>query len=136
MIQIKDRVVALMKNKRLMRYFVMAVIIVGIELVTFQVIYVISTNYFLGTIISFIVGVTLNWTAGRIFIFGSSIHHPIREFTMVLIASLVGLAIQIGVIFVSVQLLLLYPLVGKILSILFSFFWNYWFRAKIVYKQN
>lgn len=117
-----------------MRYFVMAVIIVGIELITFQIIYLSTKNYYLGTVISFIVGVVLNWIAGRIFVFGISQHHPVREFAMVLAASVVGLGIQITVVYVSVQLLLLYPLFGKILSIIFSFFWNYWFRAKIIYK--
>lgn len=121
-------------NRRLMKYFIMAVIIVGIELVTFQIFFLVTQNYYLGTVVSFITGVILNWIAGRIFVFGVSHHHPAREFIMVLIASTVGLVIQIFVVFVSVQLLLLYPFFGKMLSILFSFFWNYWFRAAIVYK--
>lgn len=126
----------ILTNKRLMKYFVMAAIIVGIELVTFQVVYLITNNYYLGTVISFLVGVILNWIAGRLFVFGKSVHSPLREFTMVFIASMVGLGIQIAVVFVSVQLLALYPLIGKMLSIVFSFFWNYWFRAAIVYKKS
>lgn len=113
----------------------MAVIIVGIELVTFQVVYLLTQNYYLGTVISFITGVMLNWIIGRLLVFGKSKHSPAREFTMVFIASIVGLGIQVAVVFVSVQLLLLYPLIGKMLSIIFSFFWNYWFRAAIVYKK-
>lgn len=123
-------------NKRLMKYFIMAVIIVGIELVTFQVVYLLTKNYYLGTIISFVTGVILNWVAGRLFVFGKSQHHPLREFTMVFIASVVGLGIQVFVVFASVQVLGLYPLIGKMLSIIFSFFWNYWFRAAIVYRND
>ena len=119
-----------------MRYFVMAVIIVGIELITFQIVYRITGNYYWATIISFVTGVVLNWITGRLFVFGASHHHPTREFAMVLIASVVGLGIQIFVVFLSVQLLGLYPLIGKMLSIVFSFFWNYWFRAAIVYKKH
>lgn len=126
----------LLQNKRLMKYFVMAVIIVGIELVAFQVIYVTTKNYYLATIISFLVGVVLNWVIGRLVVFGKSKHSPVREFTMVFTASIVGLLIQVSVVFVSVQLLLLYPLIGKIISIIFSFFWNYWFRAAVVYKKS
>lgn len=125
----------ILANKRLMRYFIMAVIIVLIELATFQVIYLVTKNYYLGTIVSFITGVVLNWVVGRLFVFGASHHHPLREFTMVLVASIVGLCIQIAVVFVVAQLLGIYPLIGKMLSIVFSFFWNYWFRAAIVYKK-
>jgi putative flippase GtrA len=114
----------------------MAVVIVGIELVSFQVIYLLTRNYYLATVVSFILAVVLNWIAGRMFVFGASHHHALREFLMVLIASVIGLVIQLGVVYVSVTLLLLYPLIGKFLSILFSFFWNYWFRSAIIYKKN
>ena len=123
------------KNKRLARYLIMAVMIVGIELITFQLIYLFTSNYYLGTVVSFIIGLILNWIIGRLLIFGISHHHPTREFLMVFTASVVGLTIQVLVVFLSVQLIGLYPLVGKILSILFSFFWNYWFRVEIVYKK-
>ncbi|MEI7918249.1 MAG: GtrA family protein [Candidatus Saccharibacteria bacterium] len=113
----------------------MAIIIVIIELITFQIIYLINNNYYLATVISFVVGVLLNWIVGRMFVFGPSTHHPAREFIMVLIASLVGVSIQVLVVTVAVNALSLYPIIGKILSIAFSFFWNYWFRAKFIYKK-
>ena len=125
---------ALLSNKRLIRYFIMAVIVVAIELGVFQVIYLVSSNYILATILSFALSVILNWVFGRLLVFGVSKHHPLKEFTMVLIASLVGVGIQVVVVQISVSLLHLYPFMGKVLSIIFSFFWNYWFRAKIVYK--
>jgi putative flippase GtrA len=125
----------ILHNKRLMRYFIMAVAIVLIELITFQIIYLTTKDYFLATTASFVAGVILNWIIGRLLVFGTSHHHPAREFLMVLIASIIGLGIQVAVVFMSVELLGLYPLIGKMLSIVFSFFWNYWFRAAIVYKK-
>jgi len=132
----KSKITQILQNKRLAKYFIMAVVIVGLELVTFQIIYILSKNYYLATSLSFVIGVLLNWIIGRRFVFGASSHNPLREFTMVLVASLFGLAIQLLVVFVSVQILLLYPLVGKVISIIFSFFWNYWFRAKFIYKTS
>jgi len=132
----KSKITQILQNKRLIKYFIMAVVIVGIELINFQIIYILSKNYYLATSLSFVIGVILNWIIGRKFVFGASPHHPLHEFFMVLIASIFGLIIQLCVVFVSVQMLLLYPLVGKVLSIIFSFFWNYWFRAKIVYKPS
>jgi len=131
-----ESIKSILANKRLMKYFVMAVVIVGIELITFQIVYLLTNNYYLATVISFLTGVILNWIVGRLLVFGKSHHHPVREFIMVFIASIVGLGIQIAVVFFSVQLLGLYPLIGKMLSIVFSFFWNYWFRAAIVYKKT
>jgi putative flippase GtrA len=130
----KNKIEQILHNKRLVKYFVMAVIIVGIELITFQAIYLLTQNYFLATSLSFIIGVLLNWIVGRKFVFGASSHHPLREFIMVLVASLFGLLIQLTVVTLSVQVLGLYPLIGKVLSIIFSFFWNYWFRARFIYK--
>ena len=131
----KNIIPGILHDTRLVRYFVMAVIIVSIELVTFQALILLGTDYLVATALSFVLAVILNWIGGRIFIFGKSRYHPTKEFLMVLVASVVGLVIQMTVVFVSVEILLLYPLIGKGLSIVFSFFWNYFFRAKIVYKQ-
>lgn len=126
----------ILKNKRLMRYFIMAVIIVLIELSAFQIIYLFTRDYMLATILSFVLGVVLNWVIGRLVVFGASDHHPAKEFLMVLVASVAGVLIQLGVVYIAVTLLHIYPLLGKALSIIFSFFWNYLFRSRIVYKSN
>jgi putative flippase GtrA len=131
-----DNLQKLISNKRLIKYFVMAIIIVLLELLTFQLVYLSSSNYYVATIISFVVGVLLNWIGGRVFVFGTSGHNKSREFAMVFLGSLVGVCIQLSVVYISVAVLLLYPLIGKVLSICFSFIWNYWFRAKIVYKTG
>ena len=129
-----NQIKKILKNKRLIGYFAMAVVIVLIELATFQVIYLFIHNYYIATIASFSLAVVLNWIGGRLFIFGASKHTALKEFSMVLVASIVGVLIQLAVVYISVTVLMLYPLVGKILSIGFSFFWNYWFRSAIVYK--
>lgn len=114
----------------------MALAIVLIELATFQIIFWITDNAYLGTTLSFMLAVVLNWVGSRLLVFGASRHHPAREFIMVFVASIVGLGIQLAVVFVSIDILSLYPLIGKVLSIGFSFFWNYWFRAQIIYKVS
>jgi putative flippase GtrA len=111
-----------------------AVSIVFLELVFFQIIYLLSHNYVAATILSFAFAVVLNWILSRKVVFGASAHHPAKEFTMVLIASIVGVGIQLSVVFFSVEVMGLYPLIGKILSIFFSFFWNYWFRARFIFN--
>ena len=121
---------------RIFRYLGVAVSIVAIELALFQVVYLLSHNYVAATIISFVMAVVLNWILGRKVVFGASHHHPAKEFIMVLVASVIGLGIQLTVVWFSVEVVKLYPLIGKMLSIGFSFFWNYWFRAAIIYKKH
>ena len=130
-----DKLNKIIKNQRLVKYFAMAVTIVLIELATFQLVYFLNGNYYLATVLSFALAVVLNWVGGRAFVFGTSRHHPLREFIMVLIASIVGVLIQLAVVHISVNVLLFYPLIGKVLSVGFSFFCNYWFRAIIVYRE-
>jgi putative flippase GtrA len=126
----------IVNNKRLVKYFIMAVVIVCIELGNFQIIYLLTRNYYLATILSFLIGVILNWFFGRLYVFGTSLHHPAKEFTMVLIASLVGVGIQLVVVGICVNVYSLYPILGKMVSIIFSFFWNYWYRSKYIFKNE
>lgn len=131
-----EKIRNIIKDKRLRRYFVMACVVVLFEILLFQMIYLQLGNYGLATVGSFIFGVILNWIFSRRFVFGASLHHPLKEFIMVGIASLVGAVIQLLIVFVSVEFLLLYPLFGKVVSIAFSFVWNYWFRLKFIFKSK
>lgn len=121
-------------DQRLIKYFVMASIIVALEIIVFQLLYLLSGDYILATILSFAIAVILNWVGGRVFIFKPTNKNRLNEFFAVLAASIIGVAIQTVVVVIAVQLLSLYPLIGKILSVAFSFFWNYFFRAKFIYK--
>jgi putative flippase GtrA len=120
----------------LIRYLAVACFIVVIELIVFQLVYILTPNYVLGTVISFAVAVVLNWALSRKVVFGASQHSMIREFTYVSIVSIVGLGIQLAAVWFCVDKLHMYPLLGKILSILTSFFWNYWFRAHFIFDKT
>lgn len=130
------------KYDKLLKYFVMACIIVCLELIVFQIVETVTNNYkipqhaLVATFVSFVFAVILNWIGGRKFIFNKSKLNTKHEFILVLIASCFGLIIQSIVVFTSIEFFRLLPVIGKCFAILFSFFWNYWFRAKIIYKNN
>lgn len=126
----------LKKNAQVIRYLVMACCIVAVELAFFEIVYRLSDLYQLATVASFVLAVILNWIGSRKFVFSKSRFTPAKEFTLVLIASLVGLGIQLGVVYVAVEIINLYPFFGKVLSIMFSFFWNYWFRARFIFHDK
>jgi len=123
-------------NHSLIRYLFVACFIVVIELIIFQLVYIINQNYVIGTVISFAVAVVLNWALSRKVVFGASEHSVLREFVYVAIVSIVGLGIQLAAVWFCVQQIHLYPLLGKIISILTSFFWNYWFRAHFIFDKR
>jgi len=121
----------------LVRYLTIASGIVIGELIVFQWFYVsVWRSYFMATVVSFALAVVVNWFLSRKVVFGASAHHPAKEFLYVTIASVVGLAVQLLVVYICVNSLHLYPLLGKVVSIGASFFWNYWFRSAIVFKHK
>jgi putative flippase GtrA len=123
-------------NHSLVRYFAVASFVVVLELIIFQLVYILDKNYVVGTIISFAFAVVLNWALSRKVVFGASQHSLFREFTYVSLVSIVGLGIQLLAVYLCVNYLHLYPLLGKIISIATSFFWNYWFRAHFIFDAT
>lgn len=121
-------------NRKIIRYLIMAIIIVSIELILFQIVYLSTKDYYLATISSFTLGLALNWIGGRLFIFKSSKRHLLHELSMIIIASLIGLGLQLISMSLCVQILGIYPLMGKTISIVVSFTWNYGFRNKYIYN--
>jgi putative flippase GtrA len=120
----------------LVRYFFVASFIVAIELVIFQILYWMGTNYVIGTTVSFAVAVVLNWALSRKVVFGASQHSMAKEFVAVSLVSIIGLGIQLLVVYACINKAHLYPLLGKIISILTSFFWNYWCRAHFIFGTS
>lgn len=93
-------------------------------------------NYLIATLVSNALVIVLNWYFSKILVFKRSRYKPIIELLLVFFGSLVGIAIQIGTIYLAVSRFQLLPLVGKCLAILVTFFWNYWFRNRHVFPLN
>lgn len=117
------------------RYFIMAVIIVLIELLVFQCQIFMSINYLLATVSSMAVGVVLNWIYSGKYVFRTSRFSRHTEFWLVVASSLVGIGIQVIIVYISVDLLLQIPIVGKIAGIGITFFWNYFVRLKFIFRK-
>ena len=114
----------------------MAIVIVVIELIVFEFIYLLISDYIIATIISFIAGFILNWLGGRRYIFEKSKHATDRELYLIVFASFIGLLFQVFLVSILVQTTFIYPVIAKALSISVSFGWNYWFRLRIIYPTD
>ena len=113
----------------------MAIVIVGIELGSFQLLFVALHTYILATILSMAIGIILNWIGSRKLVFKHSKYSKAMEFTLIATTSLVGVIIQTSTIFVCVQFFTLIPVVGKFLAIGVTFFWNYFIRAYYIFEK-
>lgn len=130
---IKDRKI----QKKIVRYLIMAVFIVIIEVGSFAFINnILAITYLIATPISMLIGIILNWYFSKIFVFKTSNYASHQEFILVFLASLVGLGIQMAVVVTAVGFLGLLPLVGKILAIGITFIWNFWIRQKFIFKEK
>lgn len=124
-------------SRTFLRYAVMAVVVVGIEIFSFWVLNTpLRINYLLATILSLSLGILLNWVGSRYFAFGKSKHDIHKELLLVVITSLFGVVLQTATVYISVEKLKLLPLTGKCLAIVITFFWNYYIRKKYIYNQD
>ncbi len=112
----------------------MAVIVVGIEIASFWLLNAsLHVHYLIATNLSLLLGIILNWIGSRFFVFGASKHKAHKEFMLVFITSLAGVALQTGTVAFIVEVLQGQPLIGKVLAIIITFFWNYLIRKKYIY---
>lgn len=118
----------------IIRYFIMAAFVVGIELAVFAIMNsLFDINYLIATPSSMAVGIILNWYLSKKVVFKTSKYKPHVEFGLIVATSLVGVAIQLAVTSFSVEVLSLLPIIGKFLAIIVTFFWNFWVRKRFIF---
>ncbi|MFO0920847.1 MAG: GtrA family protein [Candidatus Saccharimonadales bacterium] len=124
-------------KKQIFKYLLIAVIIVSIEVLSFALLNsVIKINYLVSTVLSMAIGIALNWFLSRVYVFKASKYAIHTEIMMVVLASLVGVGIQLSVIWICVEKLSITPIIGKILAILITFSWNFWVRKRYIFNTK
>ncbi len=123
----------------LWRYLSIAILLVGSEIVIFQAMIWGGISYLIATPVSMVIAIILNWYLSRVFVFKHRPHSAHKEFLLVVVASVIGLALQVAVTAFVVEVVKGAPLIGKLIAICVTFFWNFWFRKKYVFfdpKKN
>jgi putative flippase GtrA len=120
-------------HQQLARYFLLAAILVSIEYFSYLLMLWAGINYLFAVVLSMGVVIILNWYLSRVLVFKKRRHSTRKEFILVLITSLVGVAFQLGVSFMVVSVLGWWPAIGKLLAIIVTFFWNYWVRNRYIF---
>lgn len=116
------------------RYGIMAVIVVGIELTSFWVFdSLLNWHYLVATWLSLLIGILLNWIGSHYFVFGKSTYTKKKEFALVAFTSMAGVLLQSGVVALVVEVLSGPAMTGKVFAIIITFFWNYFIRKRYIY---
>lgn len=120
---------------KMIRYFFVALLIVAIEIIAFIFFNsVIKLNYVLAVVLSFVIATILNWFLSRKFVFRPQEKQIKKEIILVFVGSSIGCLLQVVITVISVEQLKMAPVYGKIISMTITFFWNFWFRLKFVFK--
>jgi putative flippase GtrA len=130
----ETNIIAKLLRLPIVRYFIMAGFVVSIELAVFAIMNTwLGWSYLIATPISVIVAIFLNWYLSRVFVFDGSKHPLKKEFGLIMLTSIVGIAIQLAVTAFFVQFFHVIPIIGKCFAILTTFFWNYWARQRYIF---
>ena len=87
-------------------------------------------------IFAFLISTFANWAFGRLFLFRHAAHDssvPL-EIAKVYLTNLVGLLLNLGILWVTVEKLAFAPMGAKILATFLVFFWNFSIRKLVIYK--
>ena len=96
----------------------------------------IGIAYLLATTFAFAVSTFANWLFGRLLVFrGTQSQSLLREILSVYLASIVGLLLNLLIMFVLVQLLTVGRMPAKIIATILVFAYNYLIRKLVIYKK-
>ena len=106
------------------------------EWVLFYVFDKVLPHYMLSTVLAYILSTFVNWLLGRILVFKNSGKSLIREIFEVYLASVVGLLLNLLIMWVTVDFLFVNEMIAKMLSTAIVFIYNFLVRKLLIYKRN
>ena len=127
-------------NKKSIKDFLLYIIVGGIatvaEWAVFFVLGKVSLHYAAATAIAYILSTFVNWLAGRILVFKERNQPIIKEIVSVYLASIVGLLLNLLIMWVAVDLLSLNQMLSKIAATGIVFVYNFLVRKLLIYKEK
>lgn len=132
-----------MLTKDYIKQFISYVFVGGmaalVEWATFSLaLYVLGLNHLLATVISFLLATFVNWILGRKLTFKDHCNNYslIRDCLQVYLASLMGLGINLLLMYVFVDIWKWQPLLSKVLATGIVFVWNFLVRKLFIYRNK
>lgn len=129
-----------MMKKSNIKEFLLYLIVGGIATVTEWILFFfldkMSLHYTLATITAYFLSTFVNWLAGRILVFKKSHQSFLKEISNIYIASILGLLLNLVVMWFAVDLLTFSEMPSKIAATAIVFFYNFLVRKLLIYKKR
>ena len=127
-------------KKSNMKEFLLYLIVGGIATVTEWIVFYpltdLKIHYTLATVIAYILSTFVNWLAGRILIFKENHQSILREILSIYFASIVGLLLNLVVMYIAVDLFGINEMLSKMGATAIVFIYNYLVRKLLIYKER
>lgn len=94
----------------------------------------ISVHYMAATPLAFVFSTFANWAFGRLILFHTTNQSTAKELIKIYIVSIIGLLLNIAIMFVSIEKLGLKEMPSKIFATALVFIWNFLIRKLVIYK--
>lgn len=126
-------------NKNSAKEFLLYLIVGGIATVSewafFFVFDKCHMHYAVATTIAYILSTFVNWLAGRILVFKESKQSFWKEITSVYVASIIGLLLNLLIMWIAVDVFSFNEMISKIAATAIVFAYNFLIRKLVIYKS-
>lgn len=120
--------------------FLLYLIVGGVATVTEWVLFYalekIAIHYIAATVIAYVLSTFVNWIAGRVLVFKENRQSVLKELFGVYAASVVGLLMNLVIMWVAVDLLSFNEMLSKIAATAIVFFYNFLVRKLLIYRKR
>ena len=125
-------------NKNLLQLFLYLIVGALATLVEWGAFYVLnsplSLHYAAATTLAFVLSTAANWLFGRLILFRESKQNTARELLKIYAVSVIGLLMNIAIMFVVVEKIGLPEMLSKIIATGSVFAWNFLVRKLVIYR--
>ena len=122
--------------KDFLLYLIVGAVATVTEWVLFFILDKLALHYTLATIIAYLLSTLVNWLLGRILVFKENHQSVTKEILGIYIACLVGLLLNLVIMWVAVDLLTINEMFSKITATAIVFFYNFLVRKLLIYKKQ
>lgn len=127
-------------KKNNIKEFLLYLVVGGIATVTEWALFFIMDkcyiHYAIATIIAYLLSTFVNWLAGRLLVFKESYGSFLKEILSIYVASIVGLLLNLVIMWLAVDIANINEMISKILATAIVFFYNFLVRKLLIYKEQ
>ncbi len=125
--------------KKNIKDFILYLIVGGIATVSEWIIFYVLdkclVHYAIATVAAYMLSTFVNWAAGRILVFKESHQSFIKEILSIYAAAIVGLLMNLLIMWIAVDMLSINEMLSKIAATIIVFMYNFLVRKLLIYRK-